>query len=39
MFSLTEKICMKTWQAIALLGASGFALGTILAKTANALGF
>jgi hypothetical protein len=39
MKSLNEDIRIKTWQAIALLGASGFALGTILAKTASALGF
>lgn len=39
MKSLNEEICVKTWQIIALLGASGFAFGTILSKTATVLGF
>ena len=39
MNSLNSEISMKAWQAIALLLASGFACGTILAKTANVLGF
>ncbi|WP_291136774.1 hypothetical protein [Erythrobacter sp.] len=30
---------MKRWQAICLLALSGFAIGTILARTAGALGF
>lgn len=38
-YLLNEKVCMKQWQAIALLAMSGFATGTLLAKAANALGF
>lgn len=36
---LTETICIKRWQAIALLASSGFALGTILAMISAAFGF
>lgn len=39
MNSLNKETSMKVWQAVALLSASGFAFGTILAKTANVLGF
>lgn len=39
MKSLNQTTCVKTWQIIVLLGASGFAFGTILSKTATALGF
>jgi hypothetical protein len=39
MKSLTETICIKRWQAFVLLGASGYALGSILAKVTTALGF
>lgn len=39
MRSLNHTICVKTWQIFVLLGASGFAVGTILSKTATALGF
>lgn len=38
MRSLTDTICMKRWQAYALLALSGFAIGNLLAKTAQALG-
>ena len=36
---LNEPITMKSWQAFVLLAASGFAIGTLLARTATALGF
>lgn len=39
MQSLNDTICLKRWQAYVLLGTSGFAFGTILARTAEALGF
>jgi len=39
MKSLNEKICVKTWQLVALLGTSGFAVGSIASRTASALGF
>lgn len=35
---MNEIIEMKHWQGILLLALSGFAVGTILAKIANALG-
>lgn len=35
---LNEPITIKSWQAIVLLAASGFAIGTPLARTATALG-
>ncbi len=38
MKSLTETISIRFWQAITLLGMSGFAIGTILAKITTALG-
>lgn len=39
MTSLMETVCIKRWQAFVLLGASGFAVGNILAKVTTALGF
>ncbi len=39
MNSLTETIWIKRRQAFVLLGASGFAVGSILAKITTALGF
>jgi hypothetical protein len=39
MKSLNQAVCLKRWQAFALLGLSGFAVGNGLAKTINALGF
>lgn len=36
---LTDTISMKLWQAFVLLGASGFAVGTLLSKATTALGF
>jgi hypothetical protein len=39
MTSLTDTISIKRWQALAMLGLSGFAVGTVLAKIAAALGF
>jgi hypothetical protein len=39
MNSLTETICIKRWQVFVLIGASGYAVGSILAKVTNALGF
>jgi hypothetical protein len=38
LFDQTKTVCMKQWQAVALLGLSGFAVGTLLARLANALG-
>ena len=38
MTSLTETIRIKRWQAIMLLGMTGFAVGNILAKITTALG-
>lgn len=38
MTSLQDTICMKRWQAYLMLAMSGFAVGTILAKTVAALG-
>lgn len=35
----TKSVCVKQWLVFAMLGASGFAAGTILAKISNALGF
>jgi hypothetical protein len=39
MNSLNETVSIKVWQGIALLAASGFAAGTVLAKITTALGF
>lgn len=39
MSSLTEIVCVKRWQVLALLGMSGFAMGNILSKVTTALGF
>jgi hypothetical protein len=39
MKSLTETIGIKRWQVFVLLGASGYAVGAILAKVTTALGF
>lgn len=38
MESLSETVRMKRWQAILLLGFSGFAVGNILAKSTAAMG-
>jgi len=38
MTNLQESVCIKQWQLFVLLGMSGFAVGNILAKLANALG-
>jgi hypothetical protein len=38
MIRLTETICIKQWQALILLGASGFAFGTVLSTAVSALG-
>jgi hypothetical protein len=35
---LSRTINVKQWQVCVMLGASGFAVGTVLAKVANALG-
>ena len=34
----SKTICVKQWLVCLMLGASGFAVGTVLAKAANALG-
>lgn len=39
MKSLNETMCIKVWQGVVLLAASGFAAGTILAEITTALGF
>lgn len=39
MYMLNETICVIRWQVFAMLGLSGFAAGTIVAKLTNALGF
>ena len=39
MKSLTETVCIKSWQVFVLLGATGFAVGNVLAKVTTALGF
>ena len=39
MNAITETICIKRWQAFVLLGASGYAVGSILAKITTLLGF
>jgi len=39
MNTLMETVCMKRWQVFVLLGATGFAIGNILAKASTALGF
>jgi hypothetical protein len=36
---LMETVCIKRWQVFILLGATGFAIGNILAKATTALGF
>lgn len=36
---MNETIIMKRWQALVLLGLSGFAIGNVLAKLTTALGF
>jgi hypothetical protein len=35
---LTKGIRVKLWLVFVMLGASGFAVGTVLAKAANAMG-
>lgn len=35
----TKSICVKQWMVLAMVAMSGFAVGSILAKTMNALGF
>ena len=35
----SKSVCVKQWLVFVMLGASGFAVGTVLAKAANALGF
>jgi hypothetical protein len=35
----TKSVCVKQWLVFMMLGASGFAVGTVLAKITNALGF
>lgn len=37
--SLTRKVCVTNWQLLVMLGLSGFALGTILARITDVLGF
>ncbi len=39
MKSLNETICIKVWRGAALLAASGFAAGAILAKITTAWAF
>lgn len=34
----SKTVCIKQWLVLVMLGASGFAVGTVLAKIANALG-
>jgi hypothetical protein len=36
---MNHTITMKRWQAFVLLGFSGFAIGNMLAKLTNAMGF
>lgn len=38
MTSLQDTICMKRWQVYLMLAMSGFAVGSILAKTVVGLG-
>jgi hypothetical protein len=38
MNSLTETVCLKRWHAFVLLAMSGYAVGSIIAKTMNAVG-
>lgn len=38
MKSLTDTVCLKCWQVYVLIVMTGFAVGNIFAKTANALG-
>ena len=38
MKTLTETVCVQRWQVFLMLGLTGFAFGTIIAKIANALG-
>ena len=38
MKSVKDSICIKLWQAYALLALPGFAVGSILAKITNAVG-
>jgi hypothetical protein len=35
----TKTVCVKQWQIFVMLGMTGFAVGSILAKLTNALGF
>ena len=35
----TKTVCVKQWQVFVMLGMTGFAFGSILAKLTNALGF
>lgn len=34
----SKTVCIKQWLVYVMLGASGFAIGNVLAKTVNALG-
>ena len=36
---LNETVRIKSWQVVAMVGASGFAFGTTLSRVTNALGF
>ncbi|SHN54332.1 hypothetical protein SAMN02745193_01154 [Erythrobacter sanguineus] len=38
MFNYDKPVCVKQWQLFAMLAMTGFAIGTIAAKLANALG-
>lgn len=35
---LNQTVCLKKWQVFAMLAMTGFAIGSILAQVANALG-
>jgi hypothetical protein len=39
MKSLNETVSIKIWQGMVLLAASGFAVGTVLARLTTALGY
>ncbi len=39
MYLLNETVCVKRWQVFAMLALSGFAVGSLLAKLTNVLGF
>lgn len=36
---MNKTVCLKQWQVFVMLGASGFALGNILAQLTSVLGF